>query len=324
MSDGDSDPIMYRATFGGGSDPDILMRQAAFERIRNLSEEHDPLPFKYLNQGFCHEGKRIRLVNLWRGIFKPPEMKFLLSIRTVVARHDRAPRYDDQLKAHHQIFQGSETIDYDFMGDNPEAAENRWLREASENGIPVIYFLGVKPALYLPVFPVFIAGWDAKALKARVAFGLPGHEMLAAPADIPTRSYGLRLTKHRLHQANFRTALIRAYRGRCALSGLPEQRLLDAAHIVPDRDELLGQPVIPNGILLSKIHHAAFDAHLISIDPDYRLHVSDRLLDQNDGPMLEALKSLKNEKIKHLPEREQDRPGRDRLERHYECFKAIT
>ena len=42
--------------------------------------------------------------------------------------------------------------------------------------------------------------------------------------------------------------------------------------------------------LLSKIHHAAFDAHLIGIDPDYRIHVSDRLLTLHDGPMLEALK----------------------------------
>jgi putative restriction endonuclease len=45
------------------------------------------------------------------------------------------------------------------------------------------------------------------------------------------------------------------------LSGLREPLLLDAAHIVTDRDEQLGQPVVPNGIPLSKIHHAAFDAH---------------------------------------------------------------
>jgi putative restriction endonuclease len=59
--------------------------------------------------------------------------------------------------------------------------------------------------------------------------------------------------------------------------------LLDAAHIVADKDELFGQPVVPNGIPLSKIHHAAFDAHLIGIDPYYRLHVSERLLGQNAG-----------------------------------------
>ena len=103
--------------------------------------------------------------------------------------------------------------------------------------------------------------------------------------------------------------------GRCALSGLPEQRLLDAAHIISDKDERLGQPIVPNGLPLSKIHHAAFDAHLIGIDPDYRLHVSDRLLDQNDGPMLEAL---------HLPNRVKDRPDRDRLGIRFERFKAMA
>jgi hypothetical protein len=49
---------------------------------------------------------------------------------------------------------------------------------------------------------------------------------------------------------------------------------------------MLGQPVVPNGIPLSKIHHAAFDAHLIGIDPDFRLHVAHRLMAQREGPML--------------------------------------
>jgi hypothetical protein len=35
--------------------------------------------------------------------------------------------------------------DYAFMGENPDAADNRWLREAFENQIPVIYFLGIAP-----------------------------------------------------------------------------------------------------------------------------------------------------------------------------------
>jgi putative restriction endonuclease len=101
----------------------------------------------------------------------------------------------------------------------------------------------------------------------------------------------LRDVKHRLHQLSFREAVSAAYNGRCALPGLPEPLLLDAAHIVADRDALYGQPVVPNGVPLSKIHHAAFDAHLIGIDPDYRVHVSDRLLSLNDGPM--ARSSLK-------------------------------
>ncbi|WP_207234681.1 HNH endonuclease [Bradyrhizobium sp. Leo170] len=74
-------------------------------------------------------------------------------------------------------------------------------------------------------------------------------------------------------------AVITTYNGRCALSGLSEPLPLDAANIVADKDEQFGQPVVPNGIPLSKIHHATFDAHLVGIDPDYRLHVSASLRD---------------------------------------------
>lgn len=99
--------------------------------------------------------------------------------------------------------------------------------------------------------------------------------------------------------------------------------LLDAAHIVADKEEKLGQPVVPNGIPLSKIPHAAFDTHLIGIDPDYRLHVSERLLVQEDGPMLKALKRLVGGMI-HLPDRVRDRPDRDRLAIRFERSKSAT
>ena len=62
---------------------------------------------------------------------------------------------------------------------------------------------------------------------------------------------------------------------------------------------------------------------LMPIDPDYRLHVSDRLLAQNDGPMLEALKRLHGNTI-HLPSRTKDRPDRDRLALRFERLVAAT
>ncbi len=173
------------------------------------------------------------------------------------------------------------------------------------------------------MLPAFISERESRTLKARVAFGVPDQDILAAPENALERRYALRAVKQRLHQASFREAVITAYNGRCALSGLPEPLLLDAAHIVADKDERLGQPVVPNGIPLSKIHHAAFDAHLVGIDPDYRLHVSARLLRQNDGPMLEALKGLDGGTL-HLPVRVRDRPDRDRLALRFERFKAAA
>jgi hypothetical protein len=60
-------------------------------------------------------------------------------------------------------------------------------------------------------------------------------------------------------------------------------------YIVEDECGLLGHPLVRNGIPLWKAHAAAFD---VGIDPGYRLHVSERLLVQKDGPMLEAIKVL--------------------------------
>ena len=305
------------------NDQDTQMRMAAFDRVRELQEIHDHLTANELSPGFIFEGNRIPLVNPQRGIFKPRQMRFLLSIRTVFPVPGGRIWYDDQREVHRQIYEGDETVDYAFMGENPEAADNRWLREAFENKKPVIYFLGVAPRKYQAILPVFITGWDAGALKAQVAFGVPDQEILAPPKNIVERRYALRSVKHRLHQTSFREAVITAYNGRCALSGIPEPRLLDAAHIISDRDERLGQPVIPNGIPLSKTHHAAFDKHLIGIDPDYRVHVSDQLLSKHDGPMLEALKQLNGESI-HLPRRVKDQPDQDRLALRFERFKATA
>lgn len=299
------------------------MRMAAFEHVRMLAEIHDHLTANELKPGFVFNGERIPLVNPQRGIFKPQQMRFLLSIKTVFPKPGGKVWYDDQREVHRQIFEGDETVDYAFMGQNRDAADNRWLREAFENGIPIIYFLGIAPGRYQAILPTFVLGWDANALKARVTFGMPDQESISLPENVLERRYALRAVKQRLHQASFREAVIAAYNGRCALSGLPEPLLLDAAHIVADKDERFGQPTVPNGIPLSKIHHAAFDAHLIGIDADYRLHVSDRLLGQNDGPMLEALKRLNGDTI-HLPNRDKDRPDRDRLALRFERYKAVA
>ncbi len=80
---------------------------------------------------------------------------------------------------------------------------------------------------------------------------------------------------------------------------------------------------MPNGLPLSKIHHAAFDAHLIGIDPDRRIHIAERLIAQKDGPILEALKGLRGASIR-MPRRKQDAPDRDRLAQRFELFSKAN
>jgi putative restriction endonuclease len=296
---------------------------AAFDHVCGLGRVHGHITSSDLRAGFTVAGERIPLINPQRGIFKPRQMRFLLSIRTVYPRPGARVWYDDQRAVHRQIFDAEDMIDYAFMGQDPDAADNRWLYEACESKIPVIYFLGIAPGFYQAVAPAFIAAWNPGALKASITFGLPDDGVLAPPETQPERRYALRSVKQRLHQASFREAVIAAYGGRCAVSGLPEPLLLDAAHIVADKEERLGQPVVPNGIPLSKIHHAAFDAHLLGIDPDYRVHVADRLLAQRDGPMLDALKGLSGLIIR-IPDRVKDRPDRDRLALRFDRFNAAA
>lgn len=300
---------------------DQALRNAAFREVRRLADLNGNLTARDIAEGFRFDGQRIPLVNTRQGIFKPKEMRHLLSIRTVFAKPGARVWYEDQRNVYKQIDDGGETVDYAFMGQNPNDAENRWLRDAMEHRIPIIYFLGIAPAIYQAMIPTYVVGWDSKTLNATIAF--PEQDVIDAPLPkTPAeRRYGLRQVKQRLHQTSFRQAVISAYRGRCALSGLREPLLLDAAHIIEDKDERLGQPVIQNGLALAKTHHAAFDAHLIGIDPDSKIHLSDRLLEQRDGPTLEAMKRLHMQFLRP-PAHAQYRPDRDRLALRFEKFKS--
>ena len=138
---------------------DTLLRTAAFERVRTLCEIHDHLTAQQLGEGFIVDGQRYPLVNPRRGIFKPSQMRFLLSINTVIPKTGNRVWCDEQRDVHRRIFDGDQMVDYAFMGDNPDSADNRWLREAFENQIPIIYFLGSAPGRYQAILPAFIGGF---------------------------------------------------------------------------------------------------------------------------------------------------------------------
>lgn len=298
---------------------DSLMREAAFRHLGRISAGR-VLTSQDLAEGFEFRGSRVPLINPQRGIFKPAAMKHLLSVRTVFPQSGSRVWYDDQRDVHRQIHAGGEVVDYAFMGTNTEAADNRWLREAMQAQVPIIYFVGSAPSRYTAIFPTYVVDWSASSLKASLAFSPPMESSAYAVPSAPERRYGLRIVSQRLHQATFREAVLTAYGGRCAISRLPEPRLLDAAHIMADRHEELGQPVVSNGLPLSKIHHAAWDADLIGIDADFRIHVSDQLLSMNDGPMLEqGIKAMAGRQIL-MPSRGSDRPDRERLAARFESF----
>jgi len=317
MSPNEFEEVSARFDFGQ-VDVDDAIRACAFAEARRLADANGVVIHGDLAKGFECRGERIHFVTRARGIFKPRQMRRLLSIRTVFPRPGRRVWYDDQREVLQKFEAGDTTVDYDFMGNDPDAGGNRLLREAMEERKPIIYFLAIAPAAYQVILPTFVIGFDRAALKAKLAFSVLEETGTNIPAP-QERRYAMRQIRQRLHQSSFREAVISAYSGRCAFSRLPEPRLLDAAHIVEDKHEKLGQPIIQNGIALSKTYHAAFDANLIGIDPDYRIHVSSRLLSRRDGATLEALKRLDGESLLRT-RRKADLPDRERLEMRFRAF----
>ena len=81
-----------------------------------------------------------------------------------------------------------------------------------------------------------------------------------------------------------------------------------------------GVACVQNGIALSKLHHTAYDRQLIGIDADFKIHVSDEVMAENDGPLLEdSIKGLNGKKL-IVPAQKALRPNKDHLAERFEAF----
>jgi len=78
-------------------------------------------------------------------------------------------------------------------------------------------------------------------------------------------------TTARNTSSGLRSAVLDAYDGECLVSDVDHPRLLDVAHILPWSEYPEHRQSPENMVLLSKIHHAAFDAHLFTIDEELRI-----------------------------------------------------
>ncbi len=79
--------------------------------------------------------------------------------------------------------------------------------------------------------------------------------------------------------------------------------------------------VVRNGLSMCSIHHRAFDEDLVGVAPDLRVHVSSRLLDDEDGPMLDVLKGFHGSTIE-APTKRVWRTDRERLELRFVRFQS--
>lgn len=301
------------------STTDAEIRAAAFVYLDQLRIVHrDGVPRELLVRGFNFRGTRVPLMGP-KGIFKPAVLSDSpLSITTVPPSKRKPAPYDDTVGDDEYLY-------YKYRGTDPQHPDNVGLRRAMRLHIPLVYFYGVIEGLYLPVYPAFVIGDNQQTLTFTVGIGDRQPIGEANPiarelSDDVNRRYATAAVKVRLHQQVFRERVLQAYREHCAVCRLRHRELLDAAHILGDAHPL-GEPRVSNGLALCRLHHAAFDTHILGIRPDYVIEIRTDILEEVDGPMLRhGLQGFQNARLE-LPKEPWSRPDATKLAERFELFR---
>lgn len=288
-------------------------REDLIEKVISKANEGDGMLSRSELGKFEYAGQLIRVIDSQGGIWNPgaswtlsEELRATLSINTT-----NSGKYDDQ-----EVSGGLWRYDYQSGGT---AGKNTKLRAAMELQLPLIWFVQQDSGRYVPYKVFIISDYPEQG------FCLIAPDLALATASrsesIIERRYAERILKQRLHQPAFRSRVISAYETKCAICRLGHGRLLDAAHITPDRDDASSTSVT-NGLSLCKIHHAAFDIKILGIDPDYKVHVRLDILAEKDGPMLEHGIKEMNQAQLWVPRIPEERPDRARLEIRFQEFAS--
>jgi putative restriction endonuclease len=219
-------------------------------------------------------------------------------------------------------------LTYRYRGTDPMHRDNVGMRLAMRRRVPLVYLYGIVPGEYMPVWPVYVVKDSPTELYFSIAVDEPQKLMTPAAAEgglvaEARREYVTRVTRQRLHQQSFRQRVLRAYQERCAICRLRHDELLEAAHILPDGHPR-GEPVVPNGLALCALHHAAFDRHVLGIKPDLTVDLRLDILREADGPMLRhGLQGFHGKPV-WLPRHPENRPNIAFIAERYELFRKAS
>jgi putative restriction endonuclease len=289
------------------------LRSVCFLALDALCAQHGgELPYMgVLRRGFRWRDREVPFLNPQKGIYRAAAQSGQAALSVMTSANSP---YDDE--------QTPDGVLYAYRAGSVDSADNRALREAHRLRVPIVYYVGTRRGWFHPMYPTYVT--EDLRDERRVLLTPGRRTPMGSPrplSDIVERRYAVVERRVRLHQWRFRGVVLPAYDHRCTICALREERLLDAAHIIGDLD-VRGEAVVPNGVSLCSIHHRAFDQDLIGISPDYEVHVSRELMEDDDGPMLEVLKGFHRARI-HLPVRRSQQPDRERLAVRFERFGAV-
>lgn len=153
--------------------------------------------------------------------------------------------------------------------------------------------------------------WEACLERSRrLHTALPLVGEVDAPSDA-SRFGTPRLVAPRLGQATFRVGVTAAYASSCAITGEHSLPVLEAAHIRPYA--LDGSHEVTNGLLLRADIHRLFDQGYVTVTPELRFVVSDRLAAEFENGR--AYYKRHGTEVR-VPSKLRDRPHADYLRWH--------
>jgi putative restriction endonuclease len=307
---------MLRARMWSGTLPsmdssvELHLRELIFQRLSDIVAERGVVTRRQLEALQVGNETR-RIIDQSRGIWNP---KDFLATLSVVSSPD-GPYADSDV--------GESLFSYDYRAGSTDG-DNRKMRRAYELALPIILLRKISTGVFVPVFPVYVVGDDSVNRRFMLALD-ETLRFVADPLHLEPieRKYAERAVRQRLHQPEFRGRVMLAYEQSCSVCSLKHGKLLDAAHIIGD-DKPHGIPVVENGLSMCKIHHAAYDANLLGISPDYSIRINRGLMDEIDGPMLRhGLQEMDGRQLT-LPKRRIDHPGKERLAERFNEFRNAS
>jgi putative restriction endonuclease len=289
---------------------ELHLRGLIFQRLAEIVAEQGVVTrteLESLNVG----GDTRRVIDRNRGIWNPRDLLATLS----VISNPEGPYADAHV--------GESLFAYDYRAGSTDG-DNRKLRRAFELQLPIILLRTIRAGVFVPVFPVYVVADDLANRQFILALD-ESLRLVGDPLHLNDieRRYAERAVKQRLHQPEFRGRVMLAYDQKCTVCALKHGKLLDAAHIIGD-DKPHGIPIVENGLSMCKIHHAAYDANLLGISPDYSVRINGALMSEIDGPMLlHGLQEMDGRQVA-LPTRRTDHPSKDRLAERFEEFLTAS
>lgn len=276
-----------------------------------------------VDQDFAHAAQR--------GIHVPSQRKYAASVTVKLGSI-----YEGQDGQMIPMGNGTWFIFYSAHRNNTggETAStwNRGLMNCLDDGVPVGVFIeqndtskGYYRALafveeYDPARDMFtLHGPVTSETMPCFASPTPAEGMRITPAltteemSVDARAFATTRKAIRKGQQAFRSNLIRAYEGKCAVCGCSVGPVLQAAHIIDYRGSQSNS--VNNGILLRADLHVLFDNALIGVNPDtFSVELNSSLAGTD-------YESMCDQKI-YLPKDPCMRPSEDYLGVKYARFKA--